>query len=230
VVGWYSAANKYIDAVAWIPQSAMGAVFPALSLLAAGDRRRLVFAYEKSYKMLAILGLPLAVGAGVTAESIVHVTRGFEQSIPALRILAPSVVLLFVNNAFIYTLTAINRQVDFTRLALFSLVVNVALNLALIPAYSYLGAAAASTLTEVALFAGGWWLLRRHLASLAVVGSIGPVLGSAAAMGIVVYLLRSWPLAVVIILGAAVYVVGLVGLRAIDHEEWSIVRSGFRAR
>ena len=230
VVGWYSAANKYIDAIAWIPQSAMGAVFPALSLLAAGDRRRLVFAYEKSYKMLAIVGLPLAVGAAVTADSIVHVTRGFEQSIPALRILAPSVVLLFVNNAFIYTLTAINRQVDFTRLALLTLAVNVTLNLVLIPPYGYLGAAAASTITEVALFAGGWWLLRRHLAALSIVGSIAPVLGSAAAMGIVVYLIRSWPLVVVIILGAAVYLAALVVTRALNPEEWSIVRSGFRAR
>ena len=230
VVGWYSAANKYIDAIAWIPQSAMGAVFPALSLLAAGDRRRLVFAYEKSYKMLAIVGLPLAVGAAVTADSIVHVTRGFEQSIPALRILAPSVVLLFVNNAFIYTLTAINRQVDFTRLALFTFAVNVILNLVLIPPYSYLGAAAASTITEVALFAGGWWLLRRHLAALSIVASIAPVLGSAAAMGIVVFLIRCWPLAVVIILGAAVYLAALVVTRALNPEEWSIVRSGFRAR
>jgi O-antigen/teichoic acid export membrane protein len=230
VVGWYSAANKYIDAVAWVPQSAMGAVFPALSLLAAGDRRRLVFAYEKSYKMLAILGLPLAVGLGVTADAVVHVTNGFEQSIPALRILAPSVALLFVNNAFIYTLTAINRQLDFTRLALFTLVVNLVLNLVLIPPYGYLGAAAASTITEVALFAGGWWLLRRHLASLSIVGSIAPVLASAAAMGIVVYLIRSWPLAVVILLGAAVYLAGLLLTRALNPEEWSIVRSGFRAR
>ncbi len=230
VVGWYSAANKYIDAVAWVPQSAMGAVFPALSLLAAGDRRRLVFAYEKSYKMLAILGLPLAVGIGVTADSIVHVTRGFEESIPALRILAPSVVLIFVNNAFIYTLTAINRQLDFTRLALFSLVVNVALNLALIPPYGYLGAAAASTITEVALFAGGWWLLRRHLASLSIVGSIAPVLAAAAIMGVVVYLIHSWPLLVVIGLGAAVYLTALLITRALNPEEWSIVRSGFRAR
>jgi O-antigen/teichoic acid export membrane protein len=230
VVGWYSAANKYIDAVAWVPQSAMGAVFPALSLLAAGDRRRLVFAYEKSYKMLAILGLPLAVGLGVSADAVVHVTGGFEQSIPALRILAPSVALLFVNNAFIYTLTAINRQLDFSRLALFTLAVNLVLNLVLIPPYGYLGAAAASTITEVALFAGGWWLLRRHLASLAVVGSIARVLASAAIMGIVVYLIRSWPLAVVIVLGAAVYVVALLGLRALNPEEWSIVRSGFRAR
>jgi O-antigen/teichoic acid export membrane protein len=160
----------------------------------------------------------------------VHFTRGFEQSIPALRILAPSVALLFVNNAFIYTLTAINRQLDFTRLALVTLAVNVILNLVLIPPYSYLGAAAASTITEIALFAGGWWLLRRHLASLSVVGSIAPVLASAAIMGIVVFSFRTWPLFVVIIVGAAVYLVGLLGLRALDPEEWSIIRSGFRGR
>ncbi|HEY4870829.1 MAG TPA: flippase [Candidatus Dormibacteraeota bacterium] len=230
MVGWYSAANKYIDAVAWVPQSAMGVVFPALSQLAASDRRRLAFAYEKSFKVLAILGLPLAVGLGVMADSIVHFTRGFEQSIPALRILAPSVVLLFVNNAFIYTLTAINRQVDFTRLALFTLAVNVVLNLVLIPPYGYLGAAAASTLTEVALFAGGWWLLRRHRLPLAIGGGGVRVLASAAIMGIVVYSMRTWPLVVVIILGAAVYGVTLVALRALNPEEWSILRSGLMGR
>ena len=230
VVGWYSAANKYVDAVAWVPQSAMGAVFPALSLLSAGDRHRLAFAYEKSYKMLAILGLPLAVGIGVTADSIVHLTGGFEQSIPALRILAPSVALLFVNNAFIYTLTAINRQLDFTRLALATLVVNVILNLALIPPFGYLGAAAVSTITEAALFAGGWWLLRRHLVPLPIVGSIARVLASAAVMGIAVFLIRTWPLPVVVVLGAAVYLAALVATRSLSLEEWSIVRSGFTPR
>jgi O-antigen/teichoic acid export membrane protein len=230
MVGWYSAANKYIDAVAWVPQTAMGAIFPALSLLSAGDRRRLAFAYEKSYKMLAILGLPLAVGIGVTADSIVHVTRGFEQSIPALRILAPSVVLLFVNNAFIYTLTAINRQADFTRLALFTLAVNVILNLALIPPYGYLGAAAASTITEIALFVGGWWLLRRNRLHLRVAGSIGRVLACALVMGVAVYFIRSWPLAIVVLIGAALYVVALFALRALNPEELSILRSGLKGR
>ena len=225
MVGWYSAANKYVDAVAWIPQSAMGVVFPALSLLGATDRRRLTFAYEKSFKMLAILGLPLAVGLGVTADSIVHFTRGFEQSIPALRILAPSVVLLFVNNAFIYTLTAINRQLDFTRLAVFTLAVNVVLNLALIPPFGYLGAAAASTITEAALFAGGWWLLRSQRLRLSVVGSVGRVLASALLMGVVVYLIRSWPLAIVVIAGAAVYIGALFALRALNAEEWAIIRA-----
>jgi O-antigen/teichoic acid export membrane protein len=224
-VGWYSAANKYVDAVAWIPQSAMGVVFPALSMLGASDRRRLAFAYDKSFKMLAILGLPLAVGLGVLAPSIVHFTRGFEQSIPALQILAPSVVLLFVNNAFIYTLTAINRQLDFTRLALFTLAVNLVLNLILIPTYGYLGAAAASTITEAALFAGGWWLLRRQSLPLSVIGSIGRVLASALIMGGAIYLIQSWPLVLVIILGAVIYAVALVGLRALNAEEWEIIRA-----
>ena len=82
----------------------------------------------------------------------------------------------------------------------------------------------------MALFAGGWWLLRRHLASLSIVGSIAPVLASGLVMGIVVYLISSWPLAIVIILGAAVYLAALLVTRALNPEEWSIVRSGFRAR
>jgi len=232
MVGWYAAANRFIDAVAWIPQSAMGAVFPALSLVAATESRRLIFAYEKSFKMLAIVALPLAVGISVTADSLVPLAFGhaFDQSIPALRILAPSIALLFVNNAFIYTLTAINRQVDFTRLSLATLVVNVALNLLLIPPYGYLGAAAASTLTEAALFAGGLWLLRRQLAPLRVVGSTGRAIASAAVMGGVLYPIRSWPLAIVVIVGAAVYLAALFALRALDAEEWSILRSGLMAR
>jgi O-antigen/teichoic acid export membrane protein len=232
MVGWYSAANRFVDAVAWIPQSAMGAIFPALSMLSLGERRHLAFAYAKSYKMLAVLALPLAAGIGITADSLVHLAapRGFDQSILALRILAPSVALLFVNNAFIYTLTAMNRQGDFTRLSVFTLAVNVALNLVLIPAYGYLGAAAASTLTEVALFAGGWWLVRRQSIPLPVFSSITRVLASTAIMGVAVYLVRSWPLALVVVVGAAVYAIALAGLRAFDVEEWSVVRAGLTGR
>jgi O-antigen/teichoic acid export membrane protein len=226
MVGWYAAANRFIDAVAWIPQSAMGAVFPALSLVAATESRRLVFAYEKSFKMLALAGLPLAVGIGLTADSIVHVAlgHGFDKSIPALRILAPSVALLFVNNAFIYTLTAINRQLDFTRLSVATLAVNLVLNVLLIPPFGYLGAASASTLTELALFAGGWWLLSRRGIRLQPLHTTGRLLLSAALMAAAVYLIRAWPLLLVAIVGAAVYVSALLVLRAIDPEERDILR------
>ncbi len=225
MVGWYVAANKYVDAIAWIPQSAMNAVFPALSLLSVSGKDRLALAYEKSYRLLAVLGVPLAVGMALTAPSLVHAVRGYEQSIPALGILALSVLFLFLNNAFIYTLTVINRQGDFTRLALATLVVNVFLNLALIPAFGYIGASWAAVLTELALFLGGWWLLRRHLSALRMVGSIGRILLSGAVMGVVVFLLQAEPIPLVVAVGAAVYAVALVVLRAVDVDEWRIIRN-----
>jgi len=43
-------------------------------------------------------------------------------------------------------------------------------------------------------------------------------------MGIVVYAIRPWPLVVVIVVGAAVYVAALVVLRALNAEEWAIIR------
>ena len=233
MVGWYSAANRYIDAVAWIPQSAMGAVFPALSMVAASRGRQLAFAYQKSYKMLAVIGLPLSAGIGVLASPLIRLLAPdghFDQSIPALQLLAPSVLLLCVNNAFIYTLTAINRQLDFTRLSLVTLAVNLVLNLALIPAFGLLGAAAASTLTELALFVGGWWLLYQQHLPLPVITSIGRVVISAAVMAVVLYLIRSWPLPVAVVVGAVIYLGGLLALRAIDAEEWSIMRSSVTTR
>src|SRR5438445_11997589 len=101
MVGWYAAANRFVDAVAWIPQSAMGAVFPALSLVAATESRRVKFAYAKSFKMLAIIALPLAVGIALPADPLrpTGFGRGFAQSIPALPSLAPSLAPLFADHA-----------------------------------------------------------------------------------------------------------------------------------
>jgi O-antigen/teichoic acid export membrane protein len=226
MVGWYVAANKYVDAIAWIPQTAMNTVFPALSLLSLSGKDRLALAYEKSYRLLAVVGVPLAVGIALTAPSLVHAVRGYEQTIPALAILALSVVFLFLNNAFIYTLTAINRQADFTRLALGTLVVNVVLNLALIPPFGYIGASWAAVVTELALFLGGWWLLRRHLYGLRVVRSIARILVSGGVMGLAVLLLRAWPVVLLIVVAVAVYAVALVVLRAVDADEWKIIRNG----
>jgi hypothetical protein len=65
---------------------------------------------------------------------------------------------------------------------------------------------------------------------LAFVGSVVRVLASALLMGVVIVLIRSWPLALVVVIGAAVYAIGLLVFHALDAEEWSIIRSGVTAR
>ena len=84
----------------------------------------------------------------------------------ALQVLGAGIFLMFTTNAFIAALNAMNRQVLFTWAAGVSLVVNVALNIVLIPAYGYLGAAWATNLTELALLVTGWLMVRRVLGAV----------------------------------------------------------------
>lgn len=223
VLGWYQGAYKYIDAVAWIPQTAMAAVFPVFAALFAQSHDRLRLAATRSYKVLLGIGLPIGIGMVLLGPALVTATRGLPPSARALQILGPAVILIFVNNAFIFVLTAIDRQVSFTWLAAWSLVVNVALNLVLIPNFSYLGASWATVLTEVFLFAGGWWLVRRHLARLPVLSAGLPVVLAGLAEALALWPLRHGPAWLSVPVGAVIYLVGLWTFRAFTPAERSLV-------
>ncbi|HXA43624.1 MAG TPA: flippase [Candidatus Solibacter sp.] len=240
-VGIYSAAYKYLEAVVFVPQTLMDPVFPALSQLAHENIDRLGGAVVKVYKMLAAVGTPVAVGMVVLAPPIIRYTiPAFEKAIPVLQVLALGVVFLFVNNVFIYTLNAMGRQSDSTRLALMSLVVNVVLNLILIPLPSpvyggYMGAAWATVLTEVGLFAGGWYLLRKHLFALPVLSSLKGILpaGALSAAVMVGAVIALGPhllgYAAALVAGVVVYVLGLFGTHAFTPEELALAKEASRS-
>jgi O-antigen/teichoic acid export membrane protein len=240
-VGIYSAAYKYLESVVFVPQTLMDPVFPALAQIAHNNIDRLGGAAIKTYKMLAATGVPLTVAMVVLAAPIIHYTiPGFEKAIPVLQVLGLGVMFLFVNNVFLYTLNAMGRQSDSTRLAVMSLVVNVALNLLLIPRSNplyggYMGAAWATVLTEVALFIGGWYLLRKHLFALPIISSLKGILPAgvlcAAAMGGAVLALGPHLISytVAIIAGAAAYVAVLLVTHAFTAEELALAREATRS-
>jgi O-antigen/teichoic acid export membrane protein len=240
-VGIYSAAYKYLEAVTFVPQTLMDPVFPALAQIAHTNIERLGGAAIKAYKMLAVAGTPLTVALVVLAEPIIRYTiPGFEKAIPVLQVLALGVLFLFVNNVFLYTLNAMGRQSDSTRLAVFSLVVNVALNLVLIPQSSplyggYMGAAWATVLTEVGLFVGGWYLLRKHLFALPIISSLKGILPSGVLCGVgmfgVVYMLgpHLYSYVVALAVGMAAFVAGLFVTHAFTPEELALAREATRS-
>jgi O-antigen/teichoic acid export membrane protein len=241
VVGLFGAAYKFLDAATFIPQALMDPVYPALSRL-VGTEERLKSATVKAYKMLAVAAIPVAIVLVVLAEPIVVYATGpgFAGAVPILRVLALSVMFLFVNNTFIYTLNAMGRQRESTRLAVQSLVVNVVLNVLLIPQQNSfyggaMGAAWATVLTEIVLFAGGWYLLRRHLFALPFISSLKGVLPAgglcAVVMGGIVLAmgphLHVYVLALLAGLGA--YVAGLFGTHAFTIEELAVGREALKS-
>jgi len=229
-VGLYGAAYKPFEALLFIPLSMFNVVFPILAVYHREASGRVSWAVAKFYKSLLMLGWPITIGLFLLAGAF-QTIYVFPRSAPSLRILALGVVFMFVSNAFIAALNAVDRQVMFTWAALGSMIVNVLLNLVLIPAYGYLGASWATVLTEIALTVIGYVMVARALGRIAIVGLSWRVVIAGLVMGAVVYPFHqvTGPRAVAVIIGGAlVYVAALFLLGAVDREERAMLRRALK--
>lgn len=219
--GWYTAAYKPFEALLFVPISMLNVIFPVLAVYHRDADGRVAWAVARFYKALLIVGWPATIGLFLLVDAF-RVIYVFPQATASLRILSLGVVFMFVSNAFIGALNAIDRQVLFTWSAAGSLVVNLALNAVLIPLYGYLGASAATVLTEVALAILGWALVARHLGPVPVHRLSWRVLLAGLVMGAAIWPVRGVtgpPTLAVIAGGALVYGVALLLLGALDREE-----------
>jgi O-antigen/teichoic acid export membrane protein len=156
----------------------------------------------------------------------------FDQSEPALRILAFAIVFLFANSAFYAMLNATDRQGRNAWATGLAAAVNIVLNLVFIPFYGYLAASAVTVFTEGALCLFGWWFVQRHRADLRlpVLGLSWRIVAAGLAMGVVLYLLAGFPIYLTVPAGGIVYLVAIYLLRAVEPEEWALARRGVVAR
>jgi O-antigen/teichoic acid export membrane protein len=227
-VGWYTFAYKPFEALLFVPVTMLNVVFPVMSVYHRDAPDRLALAVDKFYKSLMLLGWPITVGVFVLAPGLNALLRLFPRSEPALEILALGIVFMFVNNAFIGALNSIDRQLAFTWAAGFSLVVNVACNLALIPPFGYLGASWATVLTEAALVAVGWTLTARYMRRVPVLRLSWKIVLAGLVMGAVLYPMRGFHgllVVAAVLLGALVYTLALLLLRGIESDEVAMLRA-----
>ncbi|MGH7691389.1 MAG: flippase [Candidatus Dormibacteria bacterium] len=168
-VGYYTAAYKFLDGLSFVPQTVMNAIFPTLSVVHLEAIASMRQAYTATIRLLAALAMPFTVVLAMGSLGILTAPfiRVYPQSAPALQVLALAIVFMFVNSTFVFGLGAMDRQMDSVLLALMSIVVNVALNLILIPIFpratGYLGSSWATVLTEVFLLVAGYLMVRRRL-------------------------------------------------------------------
>jgi len=124
-----------------------------------------------------------------------------------------------------YALIAADRQRSLLGLSAAALVVNVALNLALVPAYGPDAAAAVAVACEALLLAGGWWLVRRHLGLTPRLRLLWRALVAAAAMAALLLWLRDLTLAVLVPAGAAAYAAVLAAVGGLDRRRLEVLRA-----
>jgi O-antigen/teichoic acid export membrane protein len=143
---------------------------------------------------------------------------GFGEAVDPLRVLLFAGALASVSGLLGYALIAGGRQASALRLAIVALVLNLALNLALVPPLGVDAAAAVALGSEVVMVAGGLWLVRRELDLRPRFRIAWRVLVAAGAMAAALAAVPAESLLVLLPLGIAIYAVVLSVIGGVDRR------------
>ncbi|MBT4277871.1 flippase [Candidatus Falkowbacteria bacterium] len=156
-VGWYGVANKFVFALQFIPSAFVASIYPAMSNYFEHSKEKLKETFERAMIYLMIISVPICFGAISLSEEIIISLYGTEfiNSILPLNLLAVSLIFVFLYFPIGSLLNASNKQKRNTTNMGIAMLINVVLNLILIPKYNLAGAAIASIVSQGVMFGLG---------------------------------------------------------------------------
>lgn len=225
--GWYTAAYRITESLRFIPLVVVPAIFPALSRLHTQSKETGRALYEKAFYYMLIAALPMAVGLTLTADRIipfVYNHPGFYNSVLALKLLIWAEALLFLHYIMGFLLNAIGKQHLFTIVTATYAAANVALNLTLIPRYSYIGAGIAAIATQAIAVITLYYLCTKNGYGLNILKTSYKPIIAAAAMATAIIGMKGLHLLIATPAAAAVYFAALAALKGIGKEELQLIK------
>ncbi|MGC9359411.1 MAG: oligosaccharide flippase family protein, partial [Anaerolineae bacterium] len=226
VVGWYSTAYKYIDAVGVIPAYFTMAVFPLMSRYAAESHESLMRAYQFAIKLLLAVALPGALIGSAFARELVLLLGGsaYAQATPLLAVMIWYMPFGFLNSLTQYVLIALDKRSFLTLAFAIGLAFNVVANLVLIDLIGYRAPSYVMVASELALLIPFTVGVRRYLAPVPWARLIWKtVLCAAPTALLLVALPHRYDLSGAVA-GLAIFVIGMWRLEAFDQDEREILR------
>ncbi len=194
---WYGLAYTIVNAFTTLPGAfMMGAMFPVLSRAYEKERDRLSEAYTFGVRWMVICGVPLAVGlATLSHEITVVLFSTYAQDTvakiaTALRWLSASGGMIFLTTVVLTMLRAADKRRAFSVLMGTTALLNIGLNLILIPRFSHVGAAVAMVISEAYLLIVGFGYISKRIAKLTETRFIFKTIMLSAVMGAGLVLLK----------------------------------------
>lgn len=204
-VGIYGTAYKILEILQYIPVMFLGVAFPLITKYAVTGDERIKSAFQKQFDFLIILAVPVVVTTFILASPIIEFiagSRGGEfvnsstvsflgysiTSVTCLKILIISVGISFVSNLYAYLIVSLGRQKNMVLPTILLAILNVILNLMLIPRFSYLGSAIATLITEVAVCTTCYLVSRKYISLPILKINFAKILVAGAGSGILIYI------------------------------------------
>jgi O-antigen/teichoic acid export membrane protein len=168
-----------------VPVTYFLGIFPTLSRTYTYDIESFRGIVVRSLRLLSIFALPIGIGGTFLARPIVMLLFGqnYIESVVPLRILSWAAALIILRGTYRQSLNAAGRQDLDLFCALTSVVINIGLNLLLVPRYGIVGAAVTTLIAETVWLISAALLFSRHVAETSLLPYLRNPLMAAAVMG-----------------------------------------------
>jgi O-antigen/teichoic acid export membrane protein len=223
----YALPYTFVMSLSFILTAYSTSVFPLFSKITAKKSDSIRYACEKSYKYLMILIFPMCVGATIFADRIVYTVYGedFSGAIPVLQILIWILFFMIMSYIGFTLLSATHREKIKMYILAASALLNIGLNLLLIPRYGAIGASIAILLTFGLLNSAViLYFIRDDIKGVDVLGPTVKVVVATAAMTVAVLLVNVNNLAAYVAMGAAIYFITLLLIGGISKDDIGIAK------
>lgn len=232
IVGWYNASYNLVLGLKPIPQLLMNVVLPIMAVNFIQSKQLLGKIYERTFKYLLILGLPISFGIFFLAGKIIVFVYGptYSASVVLLQVLAWDVIIMFLVQCISYVLISMDKQNILVVTSGVTVGINFVLNLILIPGYGAFGSGMATIICEFILLGICFYIVGVQLKSFKIALVVVRPAIACGAMGIFLFAFHWLNLAVLIAGGALVYFLGLYVTRAITKDELITMRKLFLHR
>ena len=148
-IGVYAAAQRFYQFIIMLPSMIATAMFPLMSRLAHKENEKFKIVLEKALFVLAVIGMPIALGGIVLTNQIVLLVFGqsYIDAIPVLYIFMIMLLITLPMTLLINSIFAYDKQRKMVRANIFGMLANVLLNFLLIPKFGATGAAFATLIS-----------------------------------------------------------------------------------
>ncbi len=232
-VGQYAVAYKLTYALQFLPLTFVAALYPAMSSdFAAGNQAGLRQSLKNGLRLMLLVSVPLSALLSALAKPIILTFYGrpYEGAIAPMLVLPWVLIPIFLDFPIGSLLNATRRSALKTTSMGITMVLNVALNLVLVPKYGPLGAAYAGVVSFWLLFALGLWFARHDLPERGWFLSflIRGFLSAALIWGVTRFVAADFPFIAQLIFGGAISLVILFAVRLCLVEDllsiWRFLR------
>jgi O-antigen/teichoic acid export membrane protein len=231
-VGLFHGVYKIVQSAVFVAEGSLQAVFPIFSKHYGNSQASFDLAYEKSFKFLAIIGIPFAVFLSFFSHEVITLVLGnkFVAAAPALKLLSWVLALMFLSNLMEGVLIAGGRQRISTWITVIALSINIIFDFLLIPRWSITGASMATLMAEFTITALSIYCVQKLITRKRVFKeALKPICSGIITFGIL-YLLRNISFLWALILGSFSYIFMLILTKTITVEERLILWSALKKK